>query len=462
MTLAYNTFFATIWLANILSIPASIALFIWAVTQHSDTARLVLGIALSLAFLTWVIYLRLHGPRVLMRAGAWPAFGRGDFFPTTELQLTVAVADVVRRTGRPPRIVGSGWGFFLQRSGPPGPRIFMHAFKGLQPDKSGKRFRSGSTIFAVQKHFLSQKPSVCFKTHPTMDYISIGSWFSAGNHGNGGSPAGRSSDALKDARVLDMTTGLIDIVEYSEIRSRFDGSDSYKYCLLDCEFHNLVVDSDVQKRCIVVDSPEAAAAWLDPTQELRLLFLGAARDVGLGIQWGPLYGTDYHPGRDPHFGSRLCQFLQVDVCSAIGGWYESDSYEVDGVKYLKQFTGVTRRSQANRWVPTVWPIQTIAVVVGGIRNFEVFFRLNAALDGTTLWRFVQSMIAIHKAHGGRSEIRHGAVNSVVCLDVSLSSNFNAPFKLLKQEFGVKQVALHIGKFSALSTAPCKRVPLGVL
>ena len=43
-------------------------------------------------------------------------------------------------------------------------------------------------------------------TYSTMDYISLGAWIAAGNHGNGGDKAGKSTDNIKDARVLDMRT----------------------------------------------------------------------------------------------------------------------------------------------------------------------------------------------------------------------------------------------------------------
>lgn len=472
MTCLYNTYFLIIWGSNVLSIPTAVTLFVWALANTSNPPRAAMGAIIGVVSLAWVIYLRMHGPRVLMRAAAWPAICTGDYFPRTEEELTTAVASIIAKTGKPPDVVGSGWGFFLYRRGPRGPRIFLHLFEGQVP--GAQRWKSGSTIVQVNKVLKAR--NLTFKTHPTMDYISLGAWFACSNHGNGGATAGKSSDALKNARVLDMKTNNIDTLEYKEIRKRFDdeqlrirkaafGAEPCRYCIVDCEFHNLADNSDVQKRCIVIDSPEAAAAWLDPTQDLRLLFMGAARDIGMGVQWGPLYDTEYHGHRDPHFCSRWCSFFQVDVCSAVCGWYESASYEVDGIKYLKNYTGVTTRYEANKWMPAVWPWQTVLVVLGGYRNFEIFFKLDAVLDGNTLWRLVKEIIAMHQAHGGRSEIRHGASDGAICLDVSMNKSFDMPFRLLKQQFGVSTVALHPGKWNdsrEISTKPCGRVPIGEL
>jgi hypothetical protein len=472
MTCRYDAFFAAIWITNVLAIPAAGTLLVWALANTGTPPRAAVGAVGGVAALAWLVYLRLHGPRVLMRAAAWPAVCTGDYFPRTEEELTAAAAAVMAATGKPPEVVGSGWGFFLYRRGPRGPRIFLHLFRGRVA--GAQRWKAGSTIAQVNRALRAR--NLTFRTHPSMDYISLGSWFACSNHGNGGEPAGRSSDALKNARVLDMRTNSIETLEYPRLREAFDaehlrirqaapGADPCRYCIVDCAFHNLADNGDVQKRCIVVDSPAAAAAWLNPTQELRLLFLGAARDVGLGVQWGPLYDSEYHKHRDPHFCSRCCSFLQVDVFSAVCGWYESASYEVDGVKYLKSYTGVTTRYEANRWMPPVYPVQTISVVLFGYRNFEIFFKPARRLDGNTLWQLVKELVAMHRAHGGRSEIRHGPPDGAVCVDVSMNKRFDAPFRLLKQQFGVGTVALHPGKWNdprELSTKPCARVPIGQL
>lgn len=455
MTCAYGTYFVLLWASAVAAIPGAIALFAWGVAHYADPLRLGLGLGLGALLVVWTIYLRLHGPRVQVRAGAWPALCTGDAFPRTEEELAAAVARIVAEHGRPPTVVGSGWGFFLYRRGAVGPRLFLHRFKGRVGET--RRWRAGTTIHAVDQSFVETE-GLTFPSHPTMDYIGIGAWFACNNHGNQGQAAVGTEDLLKNARVLDMLTNTVETLEFKELRTRFDGPNAKNFCILDVEFKNLVPNDDVQKRGIVIDSADAAAEWLNPTVYLRLLFVGAARDHGVGVQWLPVYDPTRHGGkRDPHCCSRFCTFLQVDVCSAVCGWYESATYEENGVKMLTKYTGVTTRSQANKWIPSIWPLQTISVVLAGFLNFELFFKLDERLDGRVLWQLVQAVIAMHKKHGGRSEIRHAGPESVICLDVSMNRDRSAPFRMLRETLGVEKVALHPGKFNALSTAPLKRV-----
>lgn len=475
MTFTYNLYFVTIWLTNVLSIPAAIALFVWALLGVGAPQRVVGGVIAGCIALTWVIYLRLHGPRVLMRAGAWPALCTHDYFPRTEEQLVAAASKVYATTGKPPAVIGSGWACFLYRRGPRGPRIFLHNFKGPVPGTPTgvECWRSGSTIAQVNKHLRARE--LTFKTHPTMDYISLGSWFACSNHGNGGATAGRSSDALKVARVLDMVTNEVYEWDYPTLRKRYDlefkrieyngaTEDPIRYCIIDITFHNLGANDMIQKRCIVVQDALSASEWLKPTAHLRLLFLGEARSIGLGVQWVPMYDPN-NQHVDPHFCSRWCNFVQVDIFSVVCGWYESAYRTIDGVNYLTKWDGRTERYHANLWMPTVWPWQTVTLVLAGYRNFEIFFKLpySKRLDGTTLWKMCEGLIKMHKKHGGRSEIRHGAPDGAICLDVAMNRDYIEVFKLLKQMFGVAQIAFHLGKFNdprEIKCLPyCQRVML---
>jgi hypothetical protein len=468
MTCLYNTYFATIWTSNVLSIPVVIVMLVWGLVWYEVGNRLAIGLSVSGVGLVWIIYLRTHGPRVLMRAAAWPAFCTGDYFPRTEDELVSAAAAIYAKTGKPPAVVGSGWAHFLYRRGPRGPRIFLHNFKGAVPGAAAgvERWRSGTTIAAVNKHLRAR--NLTFRTHPTMDYISLGAWFACSNHGNGGESAGKSSDALKVARVLDMTAydpndkqkTYIKEWDYKTLRKNFDlefrrtrynaaTTEPIKYCVLDCEFHKLESNDIIQKRCIVVEDEASAAEWLNPTAHLRLLFLGKARSIGLGVQWLPIYDPD-NTHVDTHFCSRWCNFFQVDIFSVIWGWYES-SYKknINGVKLLTQFSGRTERYHANLWMPIVWPWQTVILVLGGYRNFELFFFLpkRERLTGKLLWKLVSGLIRVHKKYGGRSEIRHGAPTGAICLDVSMNRDYIEIFKFLWEEFEVSEVAFHLGKWN---------------
>jgi hypothetical protein len=480
MTCAYNTYFVLTWLTAILAIPTAIVMIIWTIGWNWIPMRVAIGVTTTLLLIIWTIYLRTHGPRVLVRSGAFPAFCTGDYFPRTEKELIDAAFDIYTKTGRAPAVVGSGWAHFLYRRGPRGPRIFLHNYVGPVPlvvgDGAGvERWRSGTTITTINKHLRSRVSKeaplgLTFRTHPTMDYISIGAWFACSNHGNGGANAGKSSDALKTARVLDMTAidkqdpekKYIKRWTYKKLRTEFDlefkrirynasTTEPIRWCILDCEFNNekIAENTMIQKRCIVVEDENSAAEWLNNLAHLRLLFVGKARKIGLGVQWLPTYEPN-NPHVDPHFCSRWCNFFQVDIFSVVWGWYES-SYKKNamGVKLLTEYDGRTERYHANMWMPTVWPWQTVTVVLAGYRNFEIFFYLpgREQLTGKSLWKLVSGLIGVHKKHGGRSEIRHGAPTGAICLDVSMNRDYIAIFKFLWEALGVDEVAFHLGKFN---------------
>lgn len=464
-TCAYNSYFVLLWSTNILAIPGALTLLgfsiRWSVPHaHNETlpeeeeahlGQSVVGYAFTVLLLTYVVLLRLHAPRVLIRAGAFPALCRGDVTPTTERELVDAVSSIYAQYKRPPSVVGSAWGFFIQRYGPPAPRLFLHNYKGRDPDAfKRKRWLAGTTIASCAKRLLAEE-GVTFPSHPTMDYISLGAWFGFGNHGNGGDENTGSSKCLKNARVLNMITGDIETLEYPELRRRFDGvgdHDPKDYCILDVAFKGLVPNQALEKRGIIIDSAEAASEWLSPGAVLRVCFQGAARDYAIALRWmkAPNKVIDH-----PHLCSRFCMYTQVDICSVCCGWHEP----------IRKFTGVMNHYNANRWMPTVWPLETVTVVLSGFRNFELVFLLGKTLDGNTLFKLITNMIAIHKEVGGRSEVRYGkpGPNTPVFLDCAFNRGSNRVFEMLRRDFGIKETALHPGKHTRLSTAPLIQVPL---
>ena len=451
MTFAYRCYFTLVWLPAILAVPAALTLAIWGITQYQSVPRLWIGLGVAAVLAVVAAFMRTHGPRVMIRAGAWPALCIGDYTPTTEAALRAAVKTVFEKTGKPPTIVGSGWGFFLYRYGAVGPRIFTHRYTGRQ-ENDRLRWKSGTTIMSLTRTLLKERDQV-LETYPTMDYITLGGWFGPGCHGNGGPASGKSSDCMLNARVLDMTADRIvgnKPIGYKELRKLFDGSDSYRYCILDVAIGVTKQNSDVQKKGIVIDSQETAAEWLDPRAYLRVIFMGAAREYGIGLQWLPIYDTEAHGHRDPHCCSRYCQYTQVDNCSVVCGWHEP----------MSKFNGVVSRFHANQWIPPILPLEVLFVTFAGYRNFEIFFKLPAGdLDDRRLWSLMQSVIKMHKRIGGRSELRNGNAKGLVCLDMALTGRFNAPFEMLYNEFNVDRVSLHLGKWHDLPTTPCQRVPL---
>jgi hypothetical protein len=307
-----------------------------------------------------------------------------------------------------------------------------------------QRWLAGTTIAAANKALRKQGRTL--PSHPTMDYISCGAWVAMSNHGNAGDANVGDEEAIVDVRLLDMRTNTVETVSFRETRKRFSGARKKDYCVIDVAL-NSAENKDVQKRGLLMDTPEAAAAWLAPGAQLRMAFLGAARPHAVGLRWEKPYSDTTH--RDPHFGERFSTFLQVDVCSAVCGCIEP----------MSKFDGKTTLYDANRWVPPILPFMTIAVVLGGVRNFEVLFKLPEPLNGNTLFKLTQAGIAVHKRYGGRSEIRYGrpSASSVVYYDVSLRRGFEAVFNMLHDEFGVRRCALHDGKYANLSTGPLVRV-----
>tara|TARA_B100000575_G_scaffold110481_1_gene87955 strand:+ start:6282 stop:6869 length:588 start_codon:yes stop_codon:yes gene_type:complete len=186
MTCAYGAFVVLVWLTVVLTIPAAITFFVLTLTIErigENTHLFILFPILTVASVFWTVFLRLHSQRVLIRSGAWPALCLGDRTPRVnkdgdELRdLRTAVLDMRRRSGHVPTVVGSGWGYFLKRSGPKGPRLFMHRFTGKLPSNP-KRWAAGTSIAAVQKDF--EKQGLALPSTPTMDWIQLGSWFAMG------------------------------------------------------------------------------------------------------------------------------------------------------------------------------------------------------------------------------------------------------------------------------------------
>jgi hypothetical protein len=466
--MSYATHYCGVWSVAILAIPACVVLPVVAIEMGSEgnweLAALLGGLCASL--LGYTVHLRRHSSRVLVRAGVFPAWGRGDVAPRTEAELLRAVRAFAEGAlvGAAPSIVGSGWGFFLKKRRVSKPRIFMHMYTG-RSELDSERFKAGSTIASVVSELEKKRDQDALgrtlASHPTMDYISLGSWFALGNHGNEGPGSPETSSMLENARVLDLRTGKIDYEKwsYKRVRREFDTEEGRsRYCIVDVKLKNVVANNWVQKQLIEVRDVASARAWLQQVESprcyLRMLFMGGARNYGVGMRWTDVRDPDVKHV-DPHCCSRWSQFMQVDVLSTVGGCIE----------HPKMFTGKSTLSNANRWMPPIFPLQNAFILLAGYYNFEVFFRV--ALTDELLWKLVRQMIDLHKRIGGRSEIRHRGVGSHVCLDVSLRGDFRRVFELLhRQPFGVREVALHLGKFTSDDAGefvrPCALAKVGTI
>ena len=458
MTFSYNLFFVCVWGCVTLTVPLAITCFVWATLDKEYGV----GYGIGVASLLYTVLMRFHGSRVLVRSGAWPSWFCGDYYPRNEEELRQACKDCIKKYKRSPSIVGAGWAYFLWRQGARKPRLFLYKFKGLVNGKEdsllpkSERWASGTTITAVNDYYEKLKfqgneggpvKGYTLSTHPTMDYISLGSWFACGNHGNGGGKALGSSETMHMARVLDMRDDSIDTCTYEQVRQRFDSCDATNFCIIDISFKNLVPNKMVQKRALKVNNVQTANEWLDDTSYLRVLFQGAARDYSLGLQWKDVYSETDHV--DPHCCSVFSQWVQADVCSAWMGCLEP----------LTSFQGKSYYRDANRWIPALLPLMETYIVLRGYRNFEVVFRPGHIVSGVYLDCLTRKLRQLHEEVGGRSEIRYGtsSADQVLFLDCVFTNKFGRVFEML-HSIGVTEVALHPGKHHP-ETNPCNRVTL---
>ena len=126
------------------------------------------------------------------------------------------------------------------------------------------------------------------------------------------------------------------------------------------------------------------------------------------------------------------------------------------------YTSTIRRYDANRWMPYVWPIQTVFVVLAGYRNFEIIFKPELMVYESTLsdkqfFDMTTALIKLHKrVIGGRSELRYGGGRKPVFLDCAIRSHHSLQelFKLLTvYPFKAREIALHPGKRVDIDTSP---------
>lgn len=425
----YDIQFVTIWSFSIFVIPLALASFLVSFERNH-----MILLCITMWSIAWAILVRTRGSKIAIRVAAWPGICGNDRTPSV-----CSVEALLARLQDVPTIVGSGWGYFLKRNVASGPCLFMHNFRGPMPGEHHKpaherRWAAGTTIREVADAL--KKDNWIFPSHPSNDDITIGSWFAFGNHGSGGDKGMPSSKCMKDATIIDMRTKRIHKhVAYDQVRAWFDAQPQ-RYLIVDVLFDNLVRDMDIQKRCIEIPLDMSQIGvhhvqeWLDDGAYLRVCFLGAGRSVALGIRWEDKYLETSH--RDPHCCSRFCTFLQADVCSAACGWYEPTS----------KWNGVTSWSDANRWVPTLFPINTLFVVLQGYRNFEIVVDM-PELSADTLWHIMKGFKDMHDSFGGRSEFRYAT--RYLFIDVAMQGGFQTPFIIL-DEYGVENIALHPGKW----------------
>ena len=89
--------------------------------------------------------------------------------------LTEEVVRVLKATGKPPQIVGCGWGYFIGRRAAERP-LFTHHLQGRpDPVNCPLTFYCGTTLAEVCE-VIDDEYNKAFWSTPTHQNISIGSW----------------------------------------------------------------------------------------------------------------------------------------------------------------------------------------------------------------------------------------------------------------------------------------------
>ena len=465
----------------------------------------VLGYALvglAVFLLLYRVVFDRHGATARTLAGTLPCTNwfSSDRTPSSLQELNDAIVELRYYGGFEgpricPSVVGSGWGYFTMRRGASGARIFMHRLTGHIENQTERTitFCAGSTVLQCARTLLRTRwlrvvhardgrfYAATFWSQPTNAHISIGSWFACSNHGNTGPTGKPSSHAVADRglQVWDMREdapmAAAAFMSYEDARKRFDDPEYARtHLIVTVTFaaSRLAPNIMVQKQLDVVRDVESAESWLKSDAYLRVLFMGSARTVGLGLSWRYEYKSDVTRGlffwlpcwRVKHIDehdcglSRLTRVAQVDTCSAVGGCYEG-CFRKDGGDVWK---GISTLADANLWSPLAIPaIGPLAVAVVGLLNFEIICRLpGPGVTAETLWRLVDGLAKMHRKGRcwpfyrlGRTEVRYKEnlrTDGVLFLDCAmLPSDLHRPFQVLRDVTGgaLQQVALHSGKYT---------------
>ena len=236
-------------------------LFFWTIAIAIVPGSLVLAIfeywwwSITLALLALIA--RTNTIRTVVRTGA---FGTAPRACSSQELLK-------QFKGLRPTVVGSAWGFFLQRRTAKEPVLSMRNFTGIGTGKYDGWWAAGTTIKQVLDHYDKTFPS-----HPSQDDITIGSWFATGSHGSGGDAGKSSSSVLHSAEVVCFDPPSIKIYEnYEKLRAIFDRPNNHVITWV--KFHNLVPNAPIQKRAFDVVDIASADKWLSKGAILRVLFI---------------------------------------------------------------------------------------------------------------------------------------------------------------------------------------------
>ena len=454
-----------LWLA---CAPALVAVFAAAVVG-ACVLRAHVGLSVALALLAIValamrLRLRGAGARARLLSGNSPfAWSRA---PRTVEELVCELCEAWRAAGQRPAVVGSGWGFFIARAHATN-AVFTHRLRGrLGPF----RFLAGTELRDVERA-LREAHGKTFWSTPTMQRISIGSWLARSGHGNSGAAGKPSSYAVARVLVIDLVS-LEEArqgarwVEYAEMKREFDARPG-RYVIAAVEFNLARMSEDVwlQKRRTDVPfdphtTTQGLREWLTPEAVLRVLFIGSARRVGVGVTY-VVFDPDEDtvvsrrecgccgrlvPHVDPHDCSAACMSMQLDTCSLVCGWYE---------RAKRSWRGVIRLSDANAFSPDPsWLVFPTLSLLSGTVNYELIFVLPLIVAPTPrkqelrVQKLCNALLKLYESAWGRSELRMGSLDKGLVFVDCITRAHDAPAVVdaIKPHAHAGTVALHDAKY----------------
>ena len=450
----------------------------------------VVGATVAMVALLWCTGTVCHGCLVRARAAyqcCFCCFGSRDKVVTSISDLQHWLREKRQRADEEagalqPRYatpVGHGWSFFLNKTVASAPRLFMHELTGRvdarERPKQGRHWYYAGTTIGELLDDLKREPGLeaglTLASTPSHDTITLGGWVAACAHGTGGT---LWTPTIESGVIVDQATGEQQVWSHGDLArhfgrnpTAFDPAQIVLVAVCVRPIANDWVRLDVSKWVGDADNvhpwwgrSKQSQWWLTTDSKLRCIFVG--RRGSLMMIWKPSqYDDETRKHIDPHFCSRECRYFQADLLSVVQGARDQGRkwFSWPFVEAATKWDGLTRLSNANKFSPL---ISALGMAVATLyHNVEFFLKVND-MTARKLDRLQEQLIAFHKKHGGRTEIRFGVKddNSTdwkqrgkVFLDLSLpnlNDALTAACEAIKNVFQTRTnprptVALHPGK-----------------
>lgn len=339
--------------------------------------------------------------------------------PSTEKQLKQLCE------GKDITVVGQGWSFFLKRRIPTNP-VFTHNFTSLEPEKG--RWKSGTLVKTVTEYY--EKKKIAFPSLPSYQNITLGGWIMTKSHGSSGDkglPSSYCFDKIWYLTAQDsINVATFDKLNISDVK-----------CILYVSFKNLVSNTWLHK--IKVKTFEE---WISEGAYQRVCFVGQSQEVM--IRW-ELKPRNPNIHNDPHFCSRFCLWFQADICTTVRCAF-CNKINCPGTEANKRFESNVKLSDANRFVPFIYPIYTAFLC--DQMNFELILKNQSEDQVEKIYKIVKRF---HIKYGGRTEFRYG---KTLFIDVSVKKRQVHKYLDTLNAIGY---SFHLGKF-----IPKHNIPSGKL